>query len=196
MARVFLTVLLIVSTPCAWPYQIDFTGTMRMNKTGIGNPAQPDVRLVPFEVVGDTESLDFLTMSIWVDGNKLTHPKQRRPTPARWKYSDHLHQWEAEHGFGWNFRFDDTLYNLHWSWVEISTTPNTNPIEEFPNFSEGPWYFFIEEPSHFTEYFTWPEPGIVGVPRKVPEPAPLLLLAAALTAVGFFRRTHRRSESR
>src|SRR5690606_41191137 len=95
MARGFLTVLLIVSAPCAWSYQIDFSGTMRMNKTGLGNPAQPDVRLVPFEVVGDTESLDFLTMSIWIDGKKLTHPKERKATPARWQYSKHLHQWEA-----------------------------------------------------------------------------------------------------
>jgi len=164
-------------------YMIDYSGTMEMDRTPWGDPdpSSPSRFEVPFEVEADTETLNFLTMSIWIDGIKLTHEVENNGHVARWDY--YLNQWNAYGGFGWHFEHNGRKYDLEWGWVEIPSEPDSNPIEEFHNFAEGPWYLWTYDTDYSTSYSAFPKGPITGVARQVPEPATLFLLALGIVAI-------------
>lgn len=195
IAGTLLLLLALAPGPAA-AYLIDYTGNMDMNKIpdDNGDPARAENLLIPFEVVADTESQRFLTMSIWIDGHKLTDYVDLGDPDApaaRWTYYDGMGFWNKSGGVMWQFEKDSVSYLLDWVFVEIQAPADINPIKEFHNFVEGPWYLGIDEGSYRTDY-GMAGPGqnfdLVGTPRQVPEPATLSLLALGLAAIGIRRR--------
>lgn len=164
-------------------YMIDYSGTMEMDRTPWGDPdpSSPSRFEVPFEVEADPETLNFLTMSIWIDGVKLTHEVENNGYVARWDY--YLNQWNATNGFVWHFEHNGIEYDLEWQWVEIPSEPDSNPTEEFHSFAEGPWYLWAYDTDYSTSYSAWPKGPINGTARQVPEPATLFLLALGIVAI-------------
>ena len=190
--RIVIFVLVTLSPVQALGYIIDYTGTMEMSRSPWGDPdpLYPEIFDVPFEVEADTETHNFLTMSIWIDGVKLTHEVENSGHIARWDY--YLNQWNAVDGFGWQFEHSGLQYDLAWPWIEIPAVPDSNPIEQFHRFAEGPWSFWIHDPDYSTSYSASPKGPITGVPRRVPEPASLLLLSLGLIAIAFRARDGKR----
>lgn len=194
IARMLL-LLLALGSGHAVAYIIDYSGTMRMSKDdgSYANPTLPETLHIPFEVAADTNSLTFLTMSIWLNGEKLTdyiEPGSNDEAGEQWAYDHTLNHWAAGPGFQWFFSQGDAHYELDWAYIEILAGPDSNPIEEFPNFVEGPWFFRIDEGATYTQYTGSTSEPIIGIPRQVPEPATLSLLLLGLAAIGIRRRFH------
>ncbi|QFS86940.1 MULTISPECIES: PEP-CTERM sorting domain-containing protein [unclassified Marinobacter] len=180
LSTLVIFVLFGLSPLQALGYIIDYTGTMEMSRTPWGDPDPLSLEKfdVPFEVEADTETLNFLTMSIWLDGIKLTHHVENTGHIARWDY--YLNQWNAVDGFYWRFEHNGVNYDLEWLWVEIPSPPGSNPIEEFHSFAEGPWYFGVYDSDYSTSYSAWPKGPIHGLARQIPEPATFILLSLGL----------------
>ncbi|MBR9871265.1 MAG: PEP-CTERM sorting domain-containing protein [Gammaproteobacteria bacterium] len=177
---IVICVLVALSPVQALGYIIDYTGTMEMSRTpwGAPDPSSQEKFDVYFEVEADSETLRFLTMSIWVDGLKLTRRIPNSDYVARWKYD--LNQWNAVDGFYWFFEHEEYRYALDWSWVEIPSPIISNPIEEFHRVAEGPWYFSVYNVNYETQYSAWHKGDIAGFPRPVSEPATIFLIAFGL----------------